>query len=373
MIRRRARRLVLPLAACVLALGAVSPPATGAPADPALLLLRLPDLGPGYEHVDFPNPSCELSLQGADHGCGVSFQQLWTIPGESAGPAYVESAAFTFATPERAHAAFGRPRDIAASLFMFSAPHLSLVEPAPAVGDEAILMQTGRAERSLAVWRSGSVVGVVIASAPYRGGPSSAQAVQLAGAQQARIATPAPLLPADFDDIEVLLDNPRLDVPVYWLGRSFTKQGRLPALRLIDVTPAENFEMRSGSRLDMTYGGSRGEATVTVGLQRPRPLADRRSLRQLVHFPCAGSERIPLRDGHATLIRPVRGCKEGWPSPIPAIAIASLPGVTAVVALGADEETCAHCYGPVARYARRAGMHRLLHALHLREHRAFTP
>jgi hypothetical protein len=368
--RHRARLLLVSLAACALASGMATAPAIAAPTDAAPLLLRLPDLGPSYEHVDVFGPSCPVTLRDADRGCSVSFQRLWAVPGELPGPAYVTSAAFMFATPDLAQAAAARPRDVLASLTMSSARGFTPVEPAPAIGDEAALLQTAGTARGAVVWRSGPVVGVVIVNAGFGGGAISGEAVRLAGVQQARMAAPTPLLPADFDDLEVLLDNPRLDVPVYWLGRSLPGRGRLPSLRLVTVTPAENADVRKGIRLDMSYRGSHGKApTITVGLQRPRPLADRRGLRQLARLPCARSERVPLRNGHATLIGPVRGCK-GWLFPLYGFALVRLPDVTVVVGVGGDE-VC--CYGPAIRYGLRPGMRRLVRALQLRERRDFTP
>jgi len=282
------------------------------------------------------------------------------------------SAAFTFPTPQRAQAALTQPETVLAAMTRFPPRDVHPVEPAPTIGDEAVLLHAANINTAIVVWRFGTVVAATWAST-YTRSDEVAQAVRLAAVQQQRIAAPTPLDLADNDDLEVPLDNPHLDVPVYWLGRTLPAHGRLPALRLRAVDIAENWEVRSGTRPSMTYGTSSEERTVTVGLLHPRALrrpSERRKMRSLLRDPCTANERIALPDGHAKLVWPIRGCRSGFPFPF---AVAVLPGVAVVILPGTNTEYCTRCSTRVALYSLRSGMRRLVRALVPRQRRDLAP
>jgi hypothetical protein len=294
---RRARHLLLPVAAWALAFGTAPTPAIAAPADPAPLLLRLPDLGPGYV-IDGPgfshaNRSCMVlgpSIRplrralgsGKFRGCLLSFQRAWTPPRSSPGPAGVQTFAFAFDTPAGATTALSRRRALLPILL--GRPSLRVVSPAPSIGDQAVLMRIDETvlgfhfSEGIVVWRSGSVLGMVFAGSPTRGDANAQAAVRLAAVQQERIANPTPLRPPVNDDRLVLLDDPTLGVPVMWLGEQLPGHGRFPALDLRETDQTFDLGEHPQTLVRLVYSTPRLPETAKVELWRPRAL--RRNLRR---------------------------------------------------------------------------------------------
>lgn len=242
------RVLALALAATAFALvGAPAAPAAAAPPDPAPLLLRLPDLGPGYAvqgagfsganrscaQIHFPTRHVPRVLNQlgrfANRGCTLTFERAWTAPGTNPGPEDVTSVAFAFDAVDGARAMLTHARAVAATMMGAPPRYLPLPRPAASIGDEAVRLRlrftVRRRQHTIVfvVWRSGSVVGLVSTSSMRAGNADAEAAHRLATAQQARIATPTPLRAPVNDDRLVLLDDPGLAVPVMWLGE------RLPA------------------------------------------------------------------------------------------------------------------------------------------------
>jgi hypothetical protein len=321
-------RPVVVAAACGLALlvGAASAPAeTTEPTDPAPLLLRLPDLGPGYVitkwHFSAADRSCTV-LRGSSpgarrvfgsgmrRGCSLSFYRVWTPPHTSPDPKAVETSAYAFGAPTGPAAVLARPRRLAA--IFLGRRSLRVVEPAPQIGDQAVLMRKDttilglRVSGSLVMWRSGSLLGAVVALSLAAAGDRNVQAaVRLAALQQARIAHPTPLRPPVNDDRFVPLDDPTLDVPVVWLSEEMPAHERFPELdlRATDHSPS----LFGGSRppVQMIYGAPHSAATVTVELWRPRAL--RRDLhRPPDHDHCQRRFDAGLPGGRATIIATYR-------------------------------------------------------------------
>lgn len=310
MTHRRARHLLLPLAAWALALGTAPAPAIAAPADPAPLLLRLPDLGPGYvvEELGFSavNRACArfrfpvrqtprvLNRQLGrfpNRACTLWFTRAWTPPGMLPGPEDVTSTAFTFEGLEGARAAIAHARGLAAVLLGGRPRYLPRAEPAPTIGDEAVQVRIhGRSHRqvyamSLVVWRSGPVVGMVSASDSGRQGsgsgrlgPTTEATLRLAALQQARIAAPTPLHAPVNDDRLVLLDDPGLGAPVMWLGERLPASGHFPALRLRETNHVYDLGENPQPLLRLIYSTPRLPEAAKVELWRARDL--RRNLRR---------------------------------------------------------------------------------------------
>ncbi len=82
------------------------------------------------------------------------------------------------------------------------------------------------------IWRNKNMVAVVFAGGIGLDAEKAPEAaMSLARKQQARIdqrAAPPPMT----DDRELELDNPALEIPVYWLGKEFDPPGSLPRLEL---------------------------------------------------------------------------------------------------------------------------------------------
>jgi hypothetical protein len=375
LIRCRARRLLLPLAASALALVTVSAPATASPADPAPLLLRLPDLGPGYglSHI---NRSCTV-LQtssrffrralgsGTSRGCWLSFEQVWASPGAAPGPGGVQSYAFTFDTPAGPTAVLSRPRTLAA--LFFPRRNLRIVEPAPQIGDQAVLMRFHKtilglhASAGIVAWRSGSVLAMVIAASLTGGDADARAAVRLATLQQARIANPTPLRPPVNDDRLVPLDDPTLGIPVMWFGERLPVHGRFPELDLRATGRLFNFFGGLRPLVLLLYRTQRIPEAAKVELWRPRDL--RRDLRRPPHpYQCRRRFDVdvpgarawieatyPRRPRRASGRCPHRGAR------ITAVAFFDDVGVTI------DASRC--CRSVTDPYDSRAGLRTLLQAL----------
>lgn len=394
MIGPPARPLLAALAACVLALAAATTPAAAAPADPAPLLLRLPDLGPGYtlankglSDVDrrcLPMPFASdpalpaLRTIGRTHpnrGCLIAFDRAWMAPGSRPGPHYVVSGAFTFADTEAPRAALARPRAVGSLVSVLGGPiargQLHVVEPAPTIGDESVLLRyrsrsDGRTDSlAILVWRSGTTVAGVEA-ASVRRKPSDADeqaALTLAAAEQARIAAPTPLVPANLDDLEVPLDDPHLVRPVYWLGRYLPAAGRYPRLPLREVVPVSGAEQRKGLSVTLHYATNLSTgATIPLVMVDPKLLrrrAVRRELGRVRRERCTVEDRLVLPNGRATIFT---GDRRRCPHYGDDVAFVRFPGVVVIVL----PEGCQDCRGPVSRYLTRAGLRTIVHALRVR-------
>jgi hypothetical protein len=104
------------------------------------------------------------------------------------------------------------------------------------LGDEAIAFRNGGYDvppGAGVIWRNGNMLAVVFAGGIGLGRERApGVAVGLARKQQARIEHPKPPRNTDDDERQLQLDNPELDVPVYWLGTRFDPSGALPALKL---------------------------------------------------------------------------------------------------------------------------------------------
>lgn len=331
--------------------------AAGAPLSPDQLALRLPDLGPGYE-IALDDTCTPLQLRrnlGALHrGCQISFKRAWTTPGTTPGPSFVTSAAFVFDSPEAAHAALARPRAVAADVLGVLRNVLDVAGSAPGLGDEAVLLRFDDHDTDV-LWRAGSVVGLMAPSSTDGGDAGDQAALRLAAAQQAHVATPTPLGPLDNDDREIWLDDPRLDVPVYWLGRALPAHGRLPRLALLATERSTGQDARRGLRTLLTYGSGGTGAVVRVLLSRPSALrrpSPRRELQRIAHDPCTRIERFAIDDGRAAVYSDAPHCK---PRPDDAFALVIRHDVAVIVAPAGG--------GPIGRYTSPAGLRRLVRAL----------
>ncbi|MBS1871448.1 MAG: hypothetical protein JSS99_17485 [Actinobacteria bacterium] len=358
------RRALVLLATVASLLAAIS--ASAGAVVPKDLALRLRDLGPGYMVDDRPcspmnfrdaGPSRFLRRIGALHhvGCSIDFSRMWKAPGTPPSPLDVTSYVFVFDSTDGPEAALKRPRAIVRFL---SEEAAHVVEPAPTIGDEAVLLQGGvqrAGRRSLwhttVLWRSGNVLAAVRTVSQRSADVSTQAALRLAAVQQTRIASPTPLGPDDNDDAEVGLDNPKIHLPIYWLGRDLAARGGRPELSLHFSL---SFRLRGIEAVFMTYGR---DDKIAIMVTRPSLLRlpiFSRELRRLAHDPCTHREGVALQSGHATIwFRQGHNCRVRAED---TFAIMRLPGVIVVVGLGAERRRS-------AGYATPAGMRRLLRAL----------
>jgi hypothetical protein len=214
-----------------------TPPATDAVAS---LVLRLPDVGNGYR-IDSDSGCGRLGVEDAPPnvrqliltywptGCYMGFNRWWLDRGGLAkGAREIQSGAFVFPSVASATEAMRIAGDFARQVLGDYGGFTPRAEPL-ALGDETKLFAVGR--DFTVAWRRGAVLALL-----HVDGRTAALARQaalsLARVQQARIERPTPVPPGTNYDLEVALEDPRLGVPVYWLGRRFDPGPALPALRL---------------------------------------------------------------------------------------------------------------------------------------------
>ena len=195
----------------------------------------------------------------------MDFEKIWKSrrEGRAKGARLVESIAYTFPNAEAAAAALRIGRDFARYVLL-DPRGLTPRTERPSLGDEAVVFASGR--HYTVLWRRGAVAALV-----HVHGRSAAKA-RIAGRslsrrQDRRIAKPRPVPSGANDDSAVALDDPRLRVPVYWLGRGFAPSG-LPRLTLehaeVNRQPEEGFEMAA----IIEYAGT--ESGVKLDLWKPR-------------------------------------------------------------------------------------------------------
>jgi hypothetical protein len=350
--------------------------------DAAVRMLRLSDLPYGYTIGD--DTGCGTTVENAPENlakatiaylpetCSIQFEHWGYTP-------YVESTALWFRTTDGVAALFALRQE----LFKYVSGVERLTElPQAGIGEEARLFLTPHAftptgrdrPGAVVVWRRGSAIGMVQVA-----GPSQRRSIRMArrfaAVQDERILHPTPILAGENDARAVPLDDPRIGVPVHWLGRRFTPAHRLPPLRLAYTDgPSGREEGLPGTRANMEYEAERRRTYgVVLDLWRPRQWRRfRRSLpgRQVWGFPCARARRVSLRSGYALVYsgyarKPHSGrCPK---RPFNAfVAHAYLPGVVVAV----NMPNCVNCAdgetGPSAPYNSVRGMTAAVRALHLR-------
>jgi hypothetical protein len=326
------------------------------------LVLRLADVGHGY-------------LVGDDSGCGglgtenappsvaqlavtyypvplcdMEFERLWRARGTPAkGAPFVQSTALVFPSPDAAAAALHVSGDLAHYMLAWQ-PNVTPIEAPLALGDQTIAMAGGR--NFVLVWRTGTVVALLHVRGRSAGNARGV-ALALGRRQQGRIEKPTPLSPRANDDREVHLDNPRLKVPVVWLGLRFRPGRGLPSL------PYRWFFGSPPYRASLQYEGERNG--IQLELWTPRRWARFRRTKWGRGFwdrPCSRKRVVPLSAGRAEIFR---SCSKRSPR---YVAHAYLDG--AVVDAGAY---CLRCERGEGAYGSWKGLTAVVRGLRLRPRR----
>lgn len=155
------------------------------------------------------------------------------------------------------------------------------------------------------IWRNGNALAVVFAGGlGMTAERASKEALELARKQQERIEHPEEKQTEQRMDPELPLDDPTLDVPVWWLGRTFDPGGDLPALTFASAH-AGTGDGELGFSLELDYGAA-GRDTWGVKLWVFRPDAfevwKRGVLADMVAgVPCASSTKLELAGGQAVI------------------------------------------------------------------------
>ncbi len=315
MLRRSAWTGALVLVAVAVVATGSSRASTGKPGE---MRLRLADFPAGYQ-VDSESgcgpllayegtpPALAPFLRSAQpNGCKFEFDRNWTTSSPGATPAVVESAAVVFSSARDARAAYARRLLFIRYLFSTAAkpaaPRTSVK-----IGDESVLLtvddvlvQGQIGEGSAVVSQQGPVLSIVLV-----GDGTPANALDLARKQSAHIARPTPVSPTETQrSKDVPLDNPRLPVPVYWLGRTFAAPHGL-RLQLFEAYAGER-SSGPGQVVKMDYQATEGRprAGLTLDLWTPGTFASfsKTRLGRLVWAsPCAKLVRVALESGYALL------------------------------------------------------------------------
>jgi hypothetical protein len=227
--------------------------------DPAeWLLLRLHDLPPGFaqfggfveggnrkficEPLQPAEPAAKVASfidRFSPKGCFGLYVREYRVPGV-ASPSLAGTGAMDTGSAAAAAAGYAVAPQLLDDLTEDEAKKL----PAPETVGEATqlfhwqdvpgLYEEEDQRGSFVVWRSGDVVAAAFAAAGSLA-TSDRVAFDLARRQQAHIENPTPYTAAERDDTEVALDNPELDFPVYWLGRTFSPGHGLRRAQLVEA------------------------------------------------------------------------------------------------------------------------------------------
>lgn len=306
-------------------------------------LLRLADAGPGHFFLVFPQEGDDRRspkflcgrVDPADQerklkqfldrhpvsGCFAVYVTFFAV-GES--PAYhvVGTGALDAGGPKAAAEGLAVAPQLFSHLFDNEFPTEA---PAPeTVGDETRLFHIAyfsifgdeHPSSSLLAWRSGSVLAAIF----VQGGDEATndrEAVELARVQQGRIENPAPYTRAERYDREVGFLDPAIDVPIYWLGRTFRPGHALPPARLEGGASTET--LGGGlprQELAVFYANDLLLRTWTARGWKRFSSAPRG--RTPIHWRCTRERQIPLAEGSATLYaayhRDFKSCPKGAPS-----------------------------------------------------------
>ena len=290
-----------------------------AKSDAHLITLRLSDLPRGFRTGDDSGCGPFLGLEGATEKlaafanaerpstCVAELNYVW---GRKAGvPQLVEASTFVFDGTKAAERGLDLRRDLLEFTLGLGEIEEHQADDSAGVGQKSIVFSTRDAlVNGLThqpgvgvVWHSGNLLNVVFA-----GGLASDEgrevALGLARKQQARADRLTPISQTDTDDRDVSLDQPGLELPVYWLGREFDPPGALPALELangVTLTPGGG----PGNKVKIDYGGP-GEGGVTLDLWQPDAWKQFKGTRlglMVWSWPCTDAKELRLPEGRAVV------------------------------------------------------------------------
>jgi hypothetical protein len=351
--------------------GADAAPSPGA--NQTRFLLRLVDLPPGYNvfpigaigaeggpagpdipcgEIDPVDPAPKLRkfiLEYHPSGCFAAYIRGYRVPVPGPYPFLAGTGVLDAGSVVAAEAGFEvAPQLLSHFLFEGEVP-APLPSPSP-VGERSMLLHWEGADLfrngefgSYLIWRSGSVLGVVLATSRSQAA-SDRDALALARLQQAHIEHPTPYTAAERDDAEVALDNPKLQRPVYWLGREFAPHNGLPPLRL----EGSAADTAGGAHQNVYLYYLRATGKTRSGLNLGVYTREYWRLRgDSLPSPgrCARTKRIALPSGHAILYGAYKGPTPTCPKHPPGVYFARAFIGRSVITADLIA-TCANCGGP---------------------------
>ena len=312
--------------------GAAAAPKRGP--NPTRMILRLNDLPAGYLKLDLQEDQGERIFCSPLHhvgdtppqvatlvdrfhprGCVGAYYRLFTAPGQATGPVVAGTGVLSLGSDAGANTAWNAAPELLALLTQRR--KLQPVPTSEEIGSATQLFHARETPRfypvyrkvapraSFLVWRSGNTLATVMVIGDSFANIDNA-AVALARRQQAHIRNPTRYALAERFDGEVPLDDPAVDVPVYWLGRNFHPGGGLPDNRLFDsyftgkATPEtfDGFAEGPGAPLNIRY------ETIRLGTWTPATwpvFADSKTGKAITSWKCTQTRTIALPEGTATI------------------------------------------------------------------------
>jgi hypothetical protein len=336
----RGRRRIALIAAAVTVvlaagLAAIALAAGGSSQREAAQLLRLGDLPLGYitneleedrgkvaecrpltEPDDTPSQMLKFIQRYHPRGCIFGFTFSYGEPEARRNPLLVGTGVLDARSASEANAGWKAVPEMLGRLLGANPPQRA---EAPAkVGSATRLFHArtviigigAKAPISFLVWRSGNTLAAVM-TAGRSVEIDDAAALLLARRQQARIAKPTPLTVADNYDAEVALENPALDLPVYWLGRHFATGGAVADASLYSswfvAKPTPELQEESGSfegplpKLRLTYSNPVNLTLSTWGPQDWPVYSRSKTAKALVTWKCTQTRTVEVPGGTATI------------------------------------------------------------------------
>jgi hypothetical protein len=334
-------------------------------------VLRLHDLPPCYVISD---SSCETwspaeedrgpldrwILKYWPEGCDFTYEQLFQVPSLSPSPPVAVTQVTNTPSEPSAEIGFGL---ILRELTDEADPEVDdggTISIGPAGPVAHIVRVRFRSNFGTAIfWRQGRLIAGV-ASHGMKPAENDQAALHLAQIQQGRIEAPSPYTEAERDDTEVELDNPSLEVPVYWLGREFSGGGPGAELETARVTEGRALP---GAKIELRYDTFNLETWTRQGWKRFQSSF----FRKINHPRCTRTVAFEWGQGHAVISAGYRrrtfekGCPDFPPTRY--WAAAHIGGVV----VGVNQTTC-RCLSPGSGFYSESlsGIKTLLRSLTLR-------
>jgi len=266
------RRVVVLAALALLSLVAVAV-ARGTAPNQAEMVLRLTDLPPGYMNQTLvegleDEPYCARLTDPEDtppklarfvrryhpKGCVGVYYSRYTVPGQEFAPSVVGTGVLALDSKRAADAGWSVVPVLLGRLLRDKVPR---EVPAPEeIGRATRLFHSKEPRRengstaSFLAWRSGNTIAnVLVVAASFAEGDRIA--AELARRQQAHILEPSRYTGAERFDGDVPLDDPALDVPVYWLGLNFKPGHGLPSNQFFDAFAPEPYARTGESSIGL--------------------------------------------------------------------------------------------------------------------------
>jgi hypothetical protein len=298
------------------------------------MLLRLTDLPPGFGNAylgeglgadgllckafsrkpDEAGPVPEFAHKYRANGCIAGYTSRFTIPGQEPVPPVVFSGVMALGSGSAAADAWKLVPTMFGLILPGGPPRE--VETSVVVGEQTRLFHTTRAwfpyqirgkqKATFLAWRSGDTVAAVVAV----GGSVATNdrvVAELAPRQEEHIRKPTLYTAAERSDAEVGLDDPAIDIPVYWLGRTFRPGGGLPPNRLSrsgylgEPIPEEAGRFSSEGpypALEVDY------RNIRLGTWTPQTwhvFADSETAKAITSWKCTQTRIVTIPGGSATI------------------------------------------------------------------------